>query len=167
VAECFRSCSHDREGATVAQSPERARLPLRPSSQPSDLAPVRARRALIILALGAGVGAGAARAEARTALFYYPWYGTQARDGSYLHCRQHWRLPPFDIASNFYPLRGAYSSGDPRVVAAQMGEIADAGIDAVVISWWGWGSLEDARLPAVIAGARANGLRVAAHIEPY
>ncbi|HEX6702964.1 MAG TPA: hypothetical protein VF101_19730 [Gaiellaceae bacterium] len=128
---------------------------------------MRARRALIILALVAGVGAGAARSEARTAVFYYPWYGTQARDGSYLHWRQHWRLPPFDIASNFYPARGAYSSGDPRVVAAQMGEIADAGIDEVVTSWWGWGSFEDARLPAVIAAARANGLRVAAHIEPY
>jgi glycoprotein endo-alpha-1,2-mannosidase len=131
---------------------------------------VRARRALIIFALVALVAcavAGAARAEARTAVFYYPWYGTQARDGSYLHWRQHWRLPPFDIASNFYPLRGPYSSGDPRVVAAQMAEIASTGIDEVVTSWWGWGSLEDARLPVVIAAARAHGLRVAAHLEPY
>ena len=121
----------------------------------SDLVPVRARRALTLLALFALVGA--ARAGAATAIFYYPWYGTQARDGAYLHWRQHWRLPPFDIASNFYPLRGPYSSGDPRVVSAQMEEIAGAGVGEVVTSWWGWGSLEDARLPAVIA----------AHVEPY
>ena len=69
---------------------------------------MRARRALTLFALVALLGAGAARSNAAPApaIFYYPWYGTQARDGAYLHWRQHWRLPPFDIASNFYPLRG-------------------------------------------------------------
>ena len=133
----------------------------------SDPVSVRARRALILLALAALLAGGAARADAATAVFYYPWYGTEARDGSYLHWRQHRRLPPFDIASNFYPLRGPYSSGDPRIVSAQMSEIAGAGIGEVVTSWWGWGSLEDARLPTVITAARAHGLRVAAHLEPY
>jgi len=128
---------------------------------------VPARRALIFLALLALLGTAAARAEASTAIFYYPWYGSQARDGAYLHWRQHWRLAPYDIASNFYPLRGAYSSGDPRVIAAQTAEIAAAGVDELVTSWWGWGSLEDTRLPALIAAAKARGLRVAAHIEPY
>ena len=127
---------------------------------------MRARRALIFLALLALLGTGAARAEASTAIFYYPWYGSQARDGAYLHWRQHWRLAPFDIASNFYPLRGAYSSGDPRVIAAQTAEIAATGVDEIVTSWWGWGSLEDQRLPALLAAAKARGLRVAAHIEP-
>ena len=148
----------------MAQSPERARHPLRRATTHSDPEPVRARRALILLALVAVLGAGAARSDAATApaIFYYPWYGTQARDGAYLHWRQHWRLPPFDIASNFYPQRGPYSSGDPRVVSAQMEEIAGAGIGEVVTSWWGWGSLEDVRLPTVVAG-----LRVGAHLEPY
>jgi glycoprotein endo-alpha-1,2-mannosidase len=151
----------------VAQSPERARLPLRRPIETSDSASVRARRALILLASVALLGAGAARAEASTAIFYYPWYGTQARDGAYLHWRQHWRLAPFDIASNFYPLRGAYSSGDPRVIAAQTAEIAATGVDELVTSWWGWGSLEDERLPALLRAARARHLRVGAHIEPY
>ena len=151
----------------MAQSPERARLPLRRALETPDLSPVRARRALIFLALVALLGAGAARAEASTAIFYYPWYGSEARDGAYLHWRQHWRLAPFDIASNFYPLRGAYSSGDPRVIAAQTSEIAATGVDELVTSWWGWGSLEDTRLPALLAAAKARGLRVAAHIEPY
>jgi hypothetical protein len=142
-------------------------FPLRRPLDSSDSAPVRARRALILLTLVALLGAAAARAQASTAIFYYPWYGTQARDGSYLHWRQHWRLAPFDIASNFYPLPGPYSSGDPRVIAAQTSQIAAMGVDEIVTSWWGWGSLEDARLPSLLAAARARGLRVAAHLEPY
>ena len=151
----------------MAQSPERARLPLRRPGDHSDSAAVRVRRALILVALVAAFGAVAARAQASTAIFYYPWYGTQARDGAYLHWRQHWRLAPFDIASNYYPLRGPYSSGDPRVIAAQTSEIAATGVGEIVTSWWGWGSLEDARLPMVLAAARARGLRVGAHLEPY
>ena len=60
-----------------------------------------------------------------------------------------------------------YSSSDPAVVASQMAEIRAAGIDQVVVSWWGRGSAEDARLPLVLAAARKDGLAVAAHIEPY
>ena len=48
-----------------------------------------------------------------------------------------------------------------------MREIAAAGIGTVIASWWGQGSVEDRRLPRVIAAARAHGLAVAAHLEPY
>jgi glycoprotein endo-alpha-1,2-mannosidase len=48
-----------------------------------------------------------------------------------------------------------------------MAEIRSAGIDEVVVSWWGRGSDEDARLPLVIAAARARGLLVGIHLEPY
>src|SRR5262249_40697649 len=50
---------------------------------------------------------------------------------------------------------------------AQMRDIRDAGIDEVVSSWWGWGSPEDLRLPAVIKAAHRRGLRVAVQVEPY
>jgi len=53
------------------------------------------------------------------------------------------------------------------VLGAQMREIAKAGIDQIVSSWWGWGSVEDARLPAILSAARAAGLSVAIHLEPY
>jgi glycoprotein endo-alpha-1,2-mannosidase len=106
-------------------------------------------------------------APPRTAIFYYPWYGSPARDGAYQHWSQLGHAPPVDIASNYYPARGAYSSSNPAVLRAQMREIARAGVGEVVSSWWGWGSVEDLRLPAVIAAARAVGLQVAVHIEPY
>jgi glycoprotein endo-alpha-1,2-mannosidase len=106
-------------------------------------------------------------ASPRSAIFYYPWYGSPARDGGYEHWSQAGHAPPVDIASNFYPARGAYSSSNPSVLQAQMREIARAGVGEVVSSWWGWGSMEDLRLPAVLAAARAVGLQVAVHIEPY
>jgi hypothetical protein len=101
------------------------------------------------------------------AIFYYPWYGTPALDGAYEHWNQAGHVPPGDIAARFYPLGGLYSSSDRRVVKRQMTEIAAAGVDTVVVSWWGWGSPEDLRLPRVLASAQRAGLRVAIHIEPY
>src|SRR5947207_3111564 len=92
------------------------------------------------LALALPAATTAARPQAPVSIFYYPWYGTPAHDGSYEHWQQDWHLPPADIASNFYPARGPYSSGNPALVAAQMREIAGVGITEVVSSWWGWGS---------------------------
>jgi hypothetical protein len=48
-----------------------------------------------------------------------------------------------------------------------MAEIAAAGIDTVVVSWWGRGSFEDDRLALVLAAARSAHLGVAIHLEPY
>jgi glycoprotein endo-alpha-1,2-mannosidase len=111
--------------------------------------------------------AAAPRPEAQVSIFYYPWYGTPVRDGSFEHWQQAWHLPPTDIASNYYPLRGAYSSGNPAVVAAQMNEIRSAGVGVVVTSWWGLGSPEDLRLQMLLRIARAHRLSVAVQIEPY
>ncbi len=113
-----------------------------------------------------------AAAEARAAnpavsIFYYPWWGTPARDGAFRHWQQNGLRPPAEIASSFFPLRGVYSSSDPAVVGAHMRELRDAGVDQVITSWWGRGSFEDERLPAVLQAARAAKLKVAAHVEPY
>jgi hypothetical protein len=105
--------------------------------------------------------------RAETAVFFYPWFGTPARDGEYTHWQQGGSVPPAQVASSYYPARGPYSSSDERVLAAQMREIARAGISTVVVSWWGRGSAEDQRLPRVVAAARRAGLAVAAHLEPY
>lgn len=123
--------------------------------------------AVLALTLAVGAAAGGGAGETRVAIFYYPWYGTAARDGDWQHWSQNDAGPPARIASAFYPARGAYSSTDSRVLRAQMGEIAGTGIDTIVVSWWGPGSVEARRLPAVAAAARAAGLDVAAHIEPW
>jgi glycoprotein endo-alpha-1,2-mannosidase len=111
--------------------------------------------------------ASARAANIRTAIFFYPWYSNATHDGGYAHWQQNGHAPPFDVASAFFPARGAYSSGDPRVLQAQMRDIASAHVDEVVSSWWGWGSAEDERLPAVLHSARRRGLAVAVQLEPY
>jgi glycoprotein endo-alpha-1,2-mannosidase len=120
----------------------------------------------VVLALALPVAAASA-ADARVSAFYYPWYGTSAIDGAFQHWGQRDHAPPNDIASSFYPARGLYSSTDQLVISAQMDEIRAAGIGEIAVSWWGRGSAEDGRLPEVAAAARADGIAVAIHLEPY
>jgi len=102
-----------------------------------------------------------------SAIFYYPWYGDADDDPAWFHWRNNGHKPPDDIAANFFPTRGAYSSQDLAVVRQQMAEIAAAGVDTVVVSWWGPGSFEDRALAGVVRAASEHGLRVAVHHEPY
>ena len=120
---------------------------------------------LLLLALPASAHGTAV--PVRVTAFYYPWYGTAWQDGTYQHWGQDGHAPPDNIASSYYPASGLYSSGDRSVVARQMSEIRGAGIDEIAVSWWGQGSVEDHRLPLVIQQAKAAGIAVAAHIEPY
>jgi hypothetical protein len=118
----------------------------------------------IVLAL---VLPASAQAAGRVSAFYYPWYGTASVDGSFQHWAQLGHSPPSNIASSYYPANGLYSSSDKLIVAQQMDEIGQAGIDEIAVSWWGQGSVEDGRLPMVLAAARADGISVAIHLEPY
>ncbi len=121
----------------------------------------------LVLLLALPTSAAPAQAPARSAIFFYPWYSNPRHDGQYVHWAQGGHVPPFDIASAFFPMRGTYSSGDPRVLGAQMRDIADSGVDEVVSSWWGRGSQEDQRLPAVMLAAKRRGLEVGVQLEPY
>lgn len=121
----------------------------------------------------AGASAGSAAREragdatSQVAIFYYAWYGTPGFDGAWLHWGQGAHQPPHGIGSTYYPARGPYSSGDRKLVRSQMREIAETGIDTVIVSWWGPGSVEDRRLRPVAAEARKAGLRIALHVEPW
>jgi glycoprotein endo-alpha-1,2-mannosidase len=134
------------------------------------------RRAAVIAAVGAALLGAATSigaptptdsASPRVAIFYYAWYGTPAADGAWQHWDQGHNAPPQSIGSSYYPARGVYSSSAASAVRSQMREIASTGIDTVIVSWWGPGSVEDARLRPVAAAARAAGLRIALHVEPW
>jgi glycoprotein endo-alpha-1,2-mannosidase len=125
------------------------------------------RRLLVVGLAWACLGVPAVARAGTVAIFYYPWYGTPALDGSWQHWSQNDHRPPKDLYSRYYPARGPYSSSSAAVVGAQMADMRAAGVDEVVVSWWGRGSPEDARLPLVARAARAHGLRVAIHLEPY
>ena len=124
--------------------------------------------AVVLAAFPAGSSSGATppAGGGRVAIFYYPWYSTPSRDGTWAHWYVE-RDGQSQLAVRHYPSRGLYSSSNAKVLAAQMREIAAAGVDTVVVSWWGEGSPEAARLPLVATAARRVGLSVAVHHEPY
>ncbi len=127
-------------------------------------------RLVVVLCAAALALPAAASSQApsqRVGIFFYPWFATPQTDGAYAHWHQDGNASFLNLASSFYPSRRPYSSGDALVLDAQMREIGAAGIGAVIVSWWGRGSVEDRRLPAVLAAANAHDLAVAAHLEPY
>ena len=101
----------------------------------------------------------------KVAAFYYPWYGNPATDGEWIH----WTDAgyPKDIASDYYPALGAYSSNDPAVVAQHMAWLRQAGIGVIIVSWWGQGSSEEKPVPLILQMAQRYGIKVTFHIEPY
>jgi hypothetical protein len=125
------------------------------------------RRLLVVGLAWACLAAPACARAGTVAVFYYPWYGTPARDGGWQHWNQNAHVPPGDLYSPYFPALGPYSSSDPATVERQMAEIAATGADEVVVSWWGRGSVEDARLPVVAAAAWRHDLVVGVHLEPY
>ncbi|QXE38814.1 ThuA domain-containing protein [Streptomyces sp. GMY02] len=101
-------------------------------------------------------------------LFYYPWYGSPAKYGSYRHWQQGGRTPPQDIGADLYPKLGAYDSGDyTGAVAQHMKWVKQSGAGVIVYSWWGRGGYEDTLARGVLDAAQREGIKVAWHIEPY
>jgi len=120
-----------------------------------------------LVAFPAAAGPRVAHAgTGEVSIFYYPWYSTPVRDGRWAHWYVENEGAPV-LSTPYFPSRGLYSSSNAKVVAAQMREIAAAGVDTVVVSWWGFGSPENDRLELAAEAARRQGLKVAVHVEPY
>jgi tRNA A-37 threonylcarbamoyl transferase component Bud32 len=101
------------------------------------------------------------------AAFYYPWYGNPEIDGEWIHWQQNGRTPPSNLATDYSPLLGPYSSMDPAVVAQHFAWLREAGVGLVITSWWGPGDRTDHAVPLLLDTAQHYGLKVAFHIEPY
>lgn len=75
---------------------------------------------------------------------YMPWYTANPASSEW---GWHWTMNHFDpneladgkreIASKFYPLIGPYDSGDPHVLEYHLLLMRLAGIDGVVVDWYG------------------------------
>lgn len=94
---------------------------------------------------------------------YYPWYGT----APWSHWDEGGRVPPEDIAASSYPLLGAYDSRSTQVLEQHARWIAESGVGAVNLSWWGRDSYTDRAVPTVMDVMRAHDVHVTFHIEPY
>lgn len=94
---------------------------------------------------------------------YYPWY----RVSPWEHWDEAGRTPPEDIAATSLPRLGAYDSLDLRVLEQHARWIAETGVGAINISWWGRGSSTDRAVHAVMDVMRDHGIHVTFHLEPY
>ena len=85
---------------------------------------------------------------------YMPWYSAKPEVGEW---GWHWTMDHSDpnvvgwsgkrkIASHQYPLIGLYDSGDISVLECQVQQMKLAGIDGVIIDWYGIHHLNDYRL---------------------
>ncbi|PRX97803.1 glycoside hydrolase family 99 protein [Allonocardiopsis opalescens] len=100
--------------------------------------------------------------------FYYSWYANPQVTGEWLHWQQGGFTPPADIGSDFYPVLGAYDSGDfAGAVARHMAWLSQAGIGVICYSWWGRGDHTDRVAPGVLDAAQAHGIQVNWHLEPH
>jgi len=109
---------------------------------------------------------GAPPAE-NVAAFYYPWFGNPDLDGDWRMWQGAGRQPPDDLASDYYPLLGPYSSMDPAIVAQHFAWLREAGVGIVVAAWGGPGDPTDEAVPQILEAADHYGLRVAFQIEAY
>ncbi len=126
---------------------------------------------------------------------FYLWYATPEHDGRWGHWDHatlpHWseavraRFPPAGVPFNppdephspYYPSRGPYSSRDNETLYKQFRSLRHAGVDSVMLSWWGQAELDitrdtqgantDAILPIVLDAASAAQIGVTWHLEPY
>ncbi|MGI9467534.1 MAG: hypothetical protein ACR2OA_10465, partial [Rubripirellula sp.] len=87
---------------------------------------------------------------------YMPWYQAKPFAPAW---GWHWKMNKFDpdatdvgdspesakrqIASHFYPLIGPYDSADPAVLECQLLQMKLAGIDGVIVDWYGLSDLYD------------------------
>src|SRR4051812_46775858 len=64
---------------------------------------------------------------------YYPWYRTDPWE----HWPEGGHHPPADFGSNYMPALGLYDSRSTAVMERHARWIADAGVGAIDVSWWG------------------------------
>ncbi|GAA1943319.1 hypothetical protein GCM10009837_81720 [Streptomyces durmitorensis] len=113
-------------------------------------------------------GGGTAEGSQNVHLFYYPWYGNPAVNGSWRHWPQGGHTPPDDVGTDFYPALGPYDSGDMEgAVAQHMKWVKESGTGVIVYSWWGRDGYEDRLAKGVLDAAADEGIKVAWHLEPY
>lgn len=118
--------------------------------------------------------------DPNTFCFYYNWYGLQETDGKIYHWRHNilsdggssgdlGTIPGIrnNIATNYFPESGIYSSKDRATIRRHMNEMASAGIGVVALTWWKNSDIGQSSIPTLFEEAERAGIKVCFHIEPY
>jgi len=100
--------------------------------------------------------------------FYYPWYGTADGPGG-AGRTVHWgRIDEANKeirASTHYPIIGAYDSHDPKLIDQHCQWAKNAGIDTLIVSWWGHNSYCDRAMDRILDSCRRHGLTACIYYE--
>ncbi len=100
--------------------------------------------------------------------FYYPWYGVPAGPGG-AGKNVHWgRIDEANgdiAASTHYPVLGAYDSHDPNVIEKHCAWARGAGIDTLIVSWWGHGDYTDRAMDKILAACARHDLTACIYYE--
>jgi hypothetical protein len=94
---------------------------------------------------------------------YYPWYRTDPWE----HWDEWERRPPAEIASNFMPALGIYDSRAAATIERHARWIAEAGVGAIDVSWWGPDSNVNEVIPLLMDIMAAHDIHVTFYVEPY
>jgi hypothetical protein len=107
---------------------------------------------MFILALLGGPITALCGAPKKVMVHYMPWFVSQPYSGSW---GWHWTMNHFnpddvdpkngqqEIASQYYPLIGPYDSADPAVLEYHVLLMKLAGIDGVIVDWYGMDNFND------------------------
>src|SRR5437764_8618969 len=94
---------------------------------------------------------------------YYPWYRTDPWE----HWPEGGHHPPADFGANFVPALGLYDSRSTAVMEQHARWIAEAGVGAIDVSWWGPDSNVNEVIPPLMDVMAAHDIQVTFYIEPY
>lgn len=106
--------------------------------------------------------------QRRVMAFYYPWYGgadSASADGHLHHWGRVDRENRDIEQSEHFPTLGPYDSYDRQIIDRHMRWAADAGIDTLIVSWWGHGDYTDGAMEPILEAADEHGLRITAYYE--
>jgi len=100
--------------------------------------------------------------------FYYPWYGNpgvRGGGGRWSHWAEVDEGKQQIASSTHYPTLGPYDSHDPRLIAQHGAWASRAGVDGLIVSWWGKDSFSDRAMPRILDGCRNAQLDVTIYYE--
>ena len=111
------------------------------------------------------VSVGVVPSPDRVAAVYQVGYRGPDSDDSWGEWAADGRNPPEDIASDFYPVLGPYSSTDPAALQTHFEMMGASSIRVVAVLWRGPDSIDDAALPIVLDEAARQDRSVAFVLE--
>lgn len=115
-----------------------------------------------------------------TISFYYNWYGNIETDDENFHWRHAIAAAPpqtgnvgyipgtvDDIACDFYPQLGLYSSNDRETIRKHMQMHVQARIGVLSVTWWGERDFDNPSVSVLLDEAEKEGLKICFHVEPF